>query len=136
MTTSVRDPAAVREVPGARALIEALRTLADVRVAIATGGWLETAKLKLNGIGVRVDSLALATASDSPERTQIMRLAEQRAMRGAAPSKKTYFGDGAWDKRASAALDYRFVAIGRKVEHETLFDDFRDREAVLACLAA
>jgi len=48
---------------------------------------------------------------------------------------RTYLGDGAWDQRASAELGYRFIAIGRALEHEPRFDDYRDRDAVLACLA-
>ncbi len=63
-----------------------------------------------------------------------MQLAEERALGDAAPKSRTYFGDGAWDKRASAELGYRFIAIGRAVEHDSCFDDFRDRDAVLACL--
>ena len=31
-------------------------------------------------------------------------------------------------------LGYRFIAIGHAVEHDPRFDDFRDRDAVLACL--
>jgi phosphoglycolate phosphatase-like HAD superfamily hydrolase len=131
----VRHPEAVHEVSGARAFVETLHTVPGIRVAVATGGWRETALLKLRGIGLNVDALAIATASDTVERSKIMQLAEQRAMNGIAPSKKTYFGDTVWDKRASAELGYRFIAIGGKVEHETLFDDFTDREAVLECLA-
>jgi beta-phosphoglucomutase-like phosphatase (HAD superfamily) len=129
-----RDPAAVREIAGAKALFEHLRRLPGVRVAIATGGWAETARLKLAAIGIDADATAFATGSDDVARTRIMRLAEQRALGGAAPESRTYFGDGAWDKRASAELGYRFIAIGRKVEHDVRFDDFRDRDAVLACL--
>jgi len=63
-----------------------------------------------------------------------MQVAEQRALGGAAPASRTYFGDAAWDKRACAELGYRFVAVGRKVEHDPRLDDFRDRDAVLRCL--
>jgi hypothetical protein len=63
-----------------------------------------------------------------------MQLAEQRALGGAVPASRTYFGDTAWDKRACAELGYRFIAVGRKVEHDVRFDDFGDRDAVLACL--
>jgi len=130
-----RHPSAVREVPGAKALVEALCAIPNVRVAVATGGWKETAWLKLNSIGLAAERLPLATASDSVERTKIMQFAERRAMLDLLPSRKTYFGDGAWDKRASAQLGYQFIAVGRNVEHELLFQDFNDREAVLACLA-
>jgi beta-phosphoglucomutase-like phosphatase (HAD superfamily) len=129
-----RDPAAVREIAGAKALFEHLCRLPGVRVAIATGGWAETARLKLAAIGIDADAVSFATSSDANERARIMQLAEERALGGVAPTSRTYFGDGAWDKRASAELGYRFIAIGRAVEHDPRFDDFRNREAVLACL--
>ena len=131
-----RRPSAIREIPGARALVDALITIPDVCVAVATGGWHETASLKLRAIGLAVEEFALATASDSVERTKIMQLAEQRAMRGHVPVRRTYFGDGSWDKRAAAELGYRFIGVGGRVEHNLLFGDFNDRQAVLACLAA
>ena len=129
-----RDSAAVREVAGAKALFDQLARLPGVRVAIATGGWAESARLKLAAIGIDPDAVPLATSSDRMERARIMELAEERALGGAVPKSRTYFGDGAWDKRASAELGYRFVAIGRAVEHDPRFDDFRNRDAVLACL--
>jgi phosphoglycolate phosphatase-like HAD superfamily hydrolase len=130
-----RNPSAIREVAGAREFLITLCSMPAVRVAVATGGWRETAALKLRGIGLRIEDLTIATASDGVERTRIMALAEQRAMLGAVPCRRTYFGDGAWDKRASAELGYDFVGIGRNVEHDVLFDDFANRDAVLACLA-
>jgi hypothetical protein len=60
-----------------------------------------------------------------------MRLAEQRAVSVEPFSRKTYFGDGAWDKRASEALGYDFIAVGRNVKHSTVFDDLSDHEAIL-----
>ena len=129
-----RDASAVREIAGAKALFDHLARLPGVRVAIATGGWAETARLKLAAIGIDPDAVPLATSSDRIERVRIMQLAEERALGGAAPTSRTYFGDGAWDKRASAELGYRFIAVGRAVEHDARFDDFHDRDAVLACL--
>lgn len=130
----VRHPSAVCEIPGAKLVLETLWAIPSVRVAVATGGWKETASLKLKCIGLAVERLSLATASDNVERTKIMEIAEQRAMHGLAPSRRTYFGDGAWDKRASAQLGYEFIAIGRNVEHDVLFHDFSNREAVLSRL--
>jgi beta-phosphoglucomutase-like phosphatase (HAD superfamily) len=129
-----RDAKPVREIAGARALIEHLQTLPNVRVAIATGGWAESARLKLAAIGIDADTVPHATSSDRIERAEIMRLAEARALAGAPWTTRTYFGDGAWDKRASAELGYRFVAVGPRVDHDVRFDDFRDRDAVLRCL--
>jgi phosphoglycolate phosphatase-like HAD superfamily hydrolase len=131
-----REPHVLREIAGARALLETLLRAPGVRVAIATGGWAETATLKLRAIGVDPAAIAFATASDAIERTEIMRLAERRALGRQPAGRRTYFGDGAWDQRASAALGYRFIAVGRAVAHDPCFDDFRDCDAVLACLGA
>jgi phosphoglycolate phosphatase-like HAD superfamily hydrolase len=124
----------VREIPGATALLRSLGARPEVRLAIATGGWAETALMKLAAIGVSVDEIGFASSSDAHERTKIMELAAQRALRGAAPAKCTYLGDGVWDQRASAELGYRFIAIGPALTHEPRFADFTDRDAVLACL--
>ncbi len=124
----------VREIRGARALIESLLAIPDVCVAIATGGWLETAAMKLRHIGLDPDALPLATSSDAHERTSIMKLAAERALHGGVAAKRTYFGDGEWDRRASADLGFDFVAVGRTVEHPARFDDLADREAILRCL--
>lgn len=129
-----RDAQAVREIAGAKALVEHLASLPNVRVAIATGGWAESARLKLAAIGIDADAVPHATSSDHHERVRIMQIAEERALGGAPWTTRTYFGDGAWDKRACAELGYRFIAVGRGVEHHVRFDDFRDRDAVLRCL--
>jgi len=125
----------LREIPGATSLLQELRARPDVRLAIATGGWAETALMKLAAIGVGLDGIGFASSSDAHERTKIMELAAQRALRGAVPTTRTYLGDGAWDQRASAELGYRFIAIGRALDHEPRFDDYMDRAAVLASLA-
>jgi phosphoglycolate phosphatase-like HAD superfamily hydrolase len=125
----------LREIRGATALLQELRARPDVRVAIATGGWAETALIKLAAIGVSLDGIGFASSSDAHQRTKIMELAAQRALRGVVPTTRTYLGDGAWDQRASAELGYRFIAIGRALDHEPRFDDYMDRAAVLASLA-
>ena len=122
----------LREIRGATALLQELRARPDVRLAIATGGWAETALMKLAAIGLSLDDIGFASSSDAHERTKIMELAAQRALRGAVPTTRTYLGDGAWEQRASAELGYRFIAIGRALAHEPQFDDYLDRAAVLA----
>lgn len=129
-----REPAAVREIAGAKRLVERLRALPEVCVAIATGGWEPTARLKLKHVGIDVAGIGFASSSDARARTDIMRLAAQRALRGAPFRRSTYFGDGAWDQRASAELGYDFVAVGRGVPHPVAYDDFSDVEAILGHL--
>jgi hypothetical protein len=48
--------------------------------------------------------------------------------------KRTYFGDAPWDKAASSALGYDFVAIGGRVEHTRGFEDLRDQKAIFGML--
>ena len=55
-------------------------------------------------------------------------------MRGVPFTRATYFGDGAWDLRASAELGYDFMAVGGAVPHPVAYDDLRDMNAILARL--
>lgn len=128
------NPAAVREIPGAKRLVERLLATPGVRVAVATGGWAETARLKLAHVGIDAQRLAFASSSDARARTEIMRLAAERAVRGKAFRRATYFGDGPWDRRASAELGYDFIAVGHAVAHDVVYADLRDAEAILAQL--
>ena len=129
-----RAPGAVREIAGAKRLIERLLQLPNVRVGIATGGWEPTAKLKLAHVGIGIERIGFASSTDTRARTDIMRLAAQRALHGAAYTHATYFGDGAWDRRASAELGYDFVAVGGGVSHPIAYADLRDADAILARL--
>ena len=126
-----RDPGVIREIPGAKALVETLLAMPRVRVAVATGGWPETAMLKLRRIGLDPEPFAVATSADSVERTEIMRIAERRALGPAPASRRTYFGDGPWDKKASLELGYDFVAVGRRVAHDLAFENLGDLGAIL-----
>ena len=116
------------------ALLELLSTNDSVALAIATGGWKETAILKLRAIGLYPERIPMATASDATDRRAIMALAEQRSLGAHTALRKTYFGDGHWDQRASAELGNAFVAIGGAVPHHTAFADLSDQEAILAQL--
>jgi phosphoglycolate phosphatase-like HAD superfamily hydrolase len=114
--------------------VDRLLRLPNVRVGIATGGWEPTAKLKLAQVGIGIERIGFASSSDARARTDIMRLAAQRALHGAACARATYFGDGAWDRRASAELGYDFVAVGGGVSHAVAYADLRDADAILSGL--
>jgi len=123
-------PESVKEIPGAKNLIERLRSNDSCALAIATGGWDETARLKLRGIGIELDGLVLATGSDAISRIEIMRIAESRALDGITVQNRTYFGDRIWDKQASEHLGYNFIAVGDEIEHQTAFRDLRPHAAI------
>jgi phosphoglycolate phosphatase-like HAD superfamily hydrolase len=127
-----RAPNALREIAGAKRLVARLRASPKVQVAIATGGWEPTAKLKLAHVGIGTEGLGFASSSDAQARTDIMRLAAERAMQGRAFERATYFGDGAWDLRASEALGYDFIAVGKGVAHPVAYADLRETDSILA----
>ena len=84
-------------------------------VALATGGWESTARLKLEWAGYDIRDIPLASSSDADTREEIMQIAELRAQdRHGAPGFDTitYVGDGVWDARAAASLGWRFLGVG------------------------
>lgn len=105
-----RDNGAFVEVPGAGEALRKLKSSESYAVGIATGGWRESAELKLRLAGMLDDEIPLATSSDAVERTAIMQHALDRL--GSGFDSVTYYGDGAWDEAASKALGWRFVAVG------------------------
>jgi beta-phosphoglucomutase-like phosphatase (HAD superfamily) len=120
------------EILGAKSFVENLRARKDVAVAMATGGWSETAMMKMGAIGLDPEGLILASASDADSRVEIIRIAENRALLGRQVERRTYFGDGPWDKKACTELGYAFIAIGKNVEHTTRFSDFAAADQILA----
>ena len=122
------------EIPDAGAFLADLGSRPGVAVGLATGGWEETARMKLKAAGLGADELSLASGSDALTRVEIMQIAAKRALKGATAGRTTYFGDGVWDKRASEELSYQFIAIGNHVEHPAQFTDFRDPAPILKSL--
>lgn len=119
------------EVAGARGFVNRLAGRPDVAVGIATGGWKDTAAMKLRAIGLDPDTLNLASGSDAESRVEIMRTAAERTLAGRSAERKTYFGNRPWDREASRRLGWHFIGIGPDVEHSTRFADFLDEETIV-----
>lgn len=100
-------------IDGAVQFLEAVRRSRDTGVAIATGGWRDSALMKLKRAGFKIDGVPVVTSDDSPTRTGIMRLAYRKA--GGLAGAVTYFGDAEWDRRACRDLGWNFVAVGRRL---------------------
>lgn len=122
------------EISGAKAFLDDLKSRPDVAVGLATGGWEETALMKLEAAGMDPGGLCLASGSDALTRVGIMQIAAERALNGAKASTTAYFGDGVWDKRASEELSYQFIAIGNNVNHPVRFADFQEPAPILKAL--
>ena len=98
------------EIPGARDFLRSLRASSSHAVAMATGGWRQSAEFKLSSAGFDVEDIPLATADDHHERTSIMEIALNSL--GGTFNSVTYYGDGPWDRQACEQLGWGFVAVG------------------------
>lgn len=132
------NPHRFQALPGTIDFIDAARSHPGTEVAIATGGWTESAQIKLQMAGIDTGGLALATSSDRNRRAEIIQLAAERSKRTDLPA--VYVGDGLWDLKAARELELVFVGIGSKADRllaagaNAVFPDFRDSLSVLNCI--
>jgi phosphoglycolate phosphatase-like HAD superfamily hydrolase len=137
----------IREMPGARALLDTIADRPDTQAAIATGAWGGTAVEKLRQAGFDPSELPMASCDDAHARTEIMRIALDRAARAAAVETfetVTYVGDAPWDVEASRELGWPFIgrARGKKADRlrelgvRRIVRDYEDREAFLSAWRA
>src|SRR5256886_3086076 len=84
------------QVAGADRLLSRLAQGGSYRVSLATGGWRESARLKMASAGMCFDDHPAASADDALDRESIMRLSRQRAVEryGEAFSCAPYVVDG------------------------------------------
>ena len=120
----VEDNGPFPEIPGARRMVDAFESSADHAVAIATGGWRQSAETKLSTAGFSIESIPLASSDDATTRTEIMQVA-LRAIdnRGVNFDSVTYFGDGPWDREACRELGWIFQPVGPAVDGLLSFAD-------------
>jgi FMN phosphatase YigB (HAD superfamily) len=105
-----REHGPFEEIPGAKKLLRRLQRSPQHAVALATGGWRESAELKLQSAGFDCAEIPLATSNDHHERAVIMEIA--LAQLGEGVKTVTYYGDGPWDRDACRSLGWEFVAVG------------------------
>ncbi len=108
---------------GAPDMLGRLAAHREVEVAIATGGWRETAELKLQLAGLPTEGIPLATACDAQAREEIMQIALRRAAASAYPrpiGSVLYVGDAVWDVKASRACGFSFLGVGADHRAERL----------------
>lgn len=114
----------ISEVPGAGSFLNLLRSMQDVTISLATGGWYESAVLKLDAAGIDFADLCITSSNDHFSRIEIMKISIAKVANGSDVAT-TYFGDGGWDKEACEALGLNFVVVGSKVVHDQKIEDFQ-----------
>jgi phosphoglycolate phosphatase-like HAD superfamily hydrolase len=128
-------------VAGADRLLFLLAQSASHRVSLATGGWRDSARLKMARAGMCFDDHPAASADDALDRESIMRLSRQRAAEryGESFACTVYVGDGVWDARACRSVGIPFIGIGTGSRATRLyaegavcvFPDFSDADIFL-----
>jgi phosphoglycolate phosphatase-like HAD superfamily hydrolase len=137
------SPSRFSVMAGAAELIERLGP-AGWDMAIATGGWGRSARLKLAVAGLPGGRL-LSCSDDSTDRVEIFRLAYQRAaeQRGAGYARTVLVGDGLWDLHVAQSLGWPLIGVARGEKAERLrrsgaaavVADFRNVDGFLETLA-
>jgi phosphoglycolate phosphatase-like HAD superfamily hydrolase len=133
-----------REIDGAGLALSHVGQLPSYRVALATGGWSDSARCKMRSAGMDYDALPAASADDAISRVSIMRIAMDRASSrlGGRPDRVVYIGDAIWDARACRELGLPFIGIAAGAGAERLraegahavFADYSDVEAFCSAL--
>jgi phosphoglycolate phosphatase-like HAD superfamily hydrolase len=128
-------------VAGADRLLSRLAQGGSHRVSLATGGWRDSARLKMATAGMCFDDHPAASADDALDRESIMRLSKQRATKryGESFACTVYVGDGIWDACACRSLGIPFIGIGTGSRATLLsaegavcvFSDFSDADIFL-----
>jgi beta-phosphoglucomutase-like phosphatase (HAD superfamily) len=118
------------EIPGARAFLAELLAR-DWRIALCTGAWSASARLKLKRAGFDFD-LPLASCDDGISREAILQ--HGIALAGGADDVIVAFGDAPWDVRAAANLGLPFIGIGGRSGAAEAFADYLDAGAVFAAI--
>jgi len=122
-----------QEIPGAAQFLGFLSAQSDIKICIATGGWRETALLKLESAGIDTKSIPLASSNDHFIRTEIMQIAQSRL--GVKTVNTVYFGDAEWDKKACRELGFKFVLVGDRVESLHQLNDFASIETAMSFIS-
>ncbi|HEX3579876.1 MAG TPA: HAD family hydrolase [Thermoanaerobaculia bacterium] len=118
------------EIRGASAFIAMLLSR-GWRVALCTGAWSASARLKLERAGFDFD-IPLASCDDDISREAILR--RGIALAGGADDVIVSFGDAPWDVRAAANLGLPFIGIGSRSGAAVMFEDYGDPMALFAAI--
>ncbi len=111
----------VAPIAGAPELLTHLTGQGGYGVALATGAWQASARLKMACAGLCYDDHPAASSDDAHDRVSIMKIARQRATECFGETDQVvYVGDGVWDARACRALGWPFIGIGKGERAERL----------------
>jgi phosphoglycolate phosphatase-like HAD superfamily hydrolase len=115
---------ALGEVQGATAFLRALKEQTDWVIAVATGSFERSARVKLAAAGIDAFECAAAFAEDGPSREGIVNAAIRRALEQHQRrqfERIVLVGDAAWDVHTATRLDLPLVGVGVGSRAEQMF---------------
>jgi phosphoglycolate phosphatase-like HAD superfamily hydrolase len=130
-------------ITGAPLLLSRLASSTEHRVALATGAWCDSARLKMTSASLCYNDYPAASSDDAPDRESIIRLSMRRAAeRYGRFSDAVYVGDDVWDARACRSVGISFVGVAADCRAARLvaegavrvFHDFSDPDLFLSRL--
>lgn len=115
------NPQHFYEVPGAAQAVVQLLEHPAYLVAVATGGWKESAEIKMQHVGIPSERFWVSGADDKYTREEILK----EAILGVQITHSTlkrivYVGDAAWDVYTTRNLEMDFVGIRHGHDHDVL----------------
>ncbi|NNE30252.1 MAG: HAD family hydrolase [Saprospiraceae bacterium] len=124
----MQTPEEFQPVPGVGEFFSLLKGLPGHHVAVATGGWGQPARVKLNHVGLLEESLVISAADTRETREQIVQGAfEACGDLGYTWERAVYVGDAVWDVQTCRNLNLPFIGIRRSGDHETLLKSGADQ---------
>ncbi|MCY3713373.1 MAG: HAD hydrolase-like protein [Gemmatimonadetes bacterium] len=134
-----RDGGECNPTIGAIDLIDELRAAPGFAVGFATGGWGQTARMKLEHAGFNLKHAVLASSDDGHERTVIMRKClDTLDAKGNSFQRIVYVGDAEWDVRATRELGWHFIGVGPRLKGRCTcwVEDFSNQKVFMEMLHA
>jgi phosphoglycolate phosphatase-like HAD superfamily hydrolase len=141
----VKDSSLFAEIAGAASMLERLNQEPEWKVAIASGGWRDSAILKLKAARIEANNCPAAFADDGYSREEILQSAISKAKslyQQNRFARIVSIGDGVWDVRTARNLEFPFLGIGiedaerklRRAGASHVIKDFADYEKLIRYL--
>lgn len=131
------SPHYFRPVPGAVEMMQELQQRERVVVGVATGGWADPARIKLEHVGIEHQTIVLEGGDGHPTRRHILQKAITRCQSSVEEfSKVVYVGDAVWDVETTREMQLDFIGVRRRHDHAVLSEigarhvlsDYQDRD--------
>ncbi|HIK07604.1 MAG TPA: DUF952 domain-containing protein [Trichormus sp. M33_DOE_039] len=129
------------EIPGSAQMLAELRLNRDWCIAIATGGWYDSALLKIEKANLNIEGIPIASADDGTSREDIIDLTifkSQIFYQTEQFQKIVFVGDGVWDVKTAYNLNINFIGLNNKLNNSlktagaiTIINDFTDLDDFL-----